>query len=220
MDPRFKGRANLLVSGREVSSRYKQLAFFGAYTGDGHTLDAGEVLFDIFLNVQYGLSPRWTLMVRAPLLLLAIPSIGIKWKAIDTDSLTLTQSFLPAYSFSDRSGLIQLRTLVSVPSTTRMISHTAVNITASTHPLTNLGERRTFLRSSLQSGYEYILENWDRLVFGPSYNFDLRSVGGYFSYLFIWDRFHLGLGVEAQDFSRIEISTEGYLPTFSLFWRL
>ena len=63
-------------------------------------------------------------------------------------------------------------------------------------------------------------KNWDRVLFGPNYNFDLKTVGGYLGYIAIWDTFHLETTLATTNISsgRLDASN-GYYLSADMFWR-
>ncbi|MEK6627493.1 MAG: hypothetical protein AABY53_02615, partial [Bdellovibrionota bacterium] len=74
--------------------------------------------------------------------------------------------------------------------------------------------------SSFQTGYEIILDKWDRFLIGPSYNFDKKALGGYFSYIWVFDRMHTQLSLNATDVTHFRLDpTDGYYGFFDIFWR-
>jgi hypothetical protein len=74
--------------------------------------------------------------------------------------------------------------------------------------------------SSLQSGYEFVMDDWNRVLLGPSYNFDNKTVGGSISYMWIWDHFHSMIGVSTTDISNLVYNLrDGYYFNFDMYWR-
>ena len=74
---------------------------------------------------------------------------------------------------------------------------------------------------SLRSFSEYVFDNWDRIAGGPSYDFDLRAIGGFLSYMMVFDHLHLSFGVHTRNFTDFRLDLEkAYFPSFAIFWRL
>jgi hypothetical protein len=104
------------------------------------------------------------------------------------------------------------------------ISHTFISIALYSF---EEAERATVIKSlgtsSFQSGYEFVLGNWDRVLLGPSYNFENKTLGGYLTYLKIWDRFHLGASLTTTDITEFTLfpqdGGDGYYLSVDAYWR-
>ena len=80
---------------------------------------------------------------------------------------------------------------------------------------------RAGVGTSFRGVTEYVFDSWDRLQFGPSYNFERDSFGGVIGYLMVFDHFHLGVSVRTVDFTNLKLDLlEGYFPWVTFFWRI
>jgi hypothetical protein len=74
--------------------------------------------------------------------------------------------------------------------------------------------------SSFQTGYEIILDNWDRFLVGPNYNFEKKGLGGYLSYVWTMNRLHVQVSVNATDITHLRLDpTDGYYGFAEVYWR-
>jgi hypothetical protein len=73
--------------------------------------------------------------------------------------------------------------------------------------------------SDIRSITEYTTDNWNRILFGPTYNVELQTFGGTVSYMFIWNSFHMSLGIATKDFTELKFGKEGYYYVYDFFWR-
>jgi hypothetical protein len=81
-------------------------------------------------------------------------------------------------------------------------------------------EPAAFARTSLRSFSEYVFDNWDRVAGGPSYDFDLGAVGGFISYLMVFDHLHLSVGFQTRNLTDFRIAADdAYFPTAAIYWR-
>ncbi len=78
---------------------------------------------------------------------------------------------------------------------------------------------RLFSDSDVRSITEYITDRWNRILFGPVYNVELQTLGGTVSHMWIWQTFHMSLGVATRDFSNLTFGQKGYYYVYDLFWR-
>ena len=67
--------------------------------------------------------------------------------------------------------------------------------------------------------YGYLLDNWNRIIFGPKIDVNKEKVGGSIGYYIIQKEFHTLIGVTANDFSHFRIGKDGYLINLDFWWR-
>lgn len=215
--PLLPGRIDLQLRGsRRNSSRYKPLAYFGPFYGDGQVLDKGESLFDPFAFYQYGISDKFTLETLATANALGVLNGGFKYEALDASFVKITTGTLVGHVIEERDTYLRLQALLTIPSNSRIQSHTQV--TYFFRPQNGLKNSLTDPQISVIN--EFIMNSWDRLLFGPTYNFELKSVGGFASLIFIWNHLHLSLGLQTQNFMKVNFSQrDAYTPTFGVWWR-
>ena len=216
----YPGRGDLLLSNnRNVSARYKRLAWFGLFLGDGHSLAKDETLVDVSTLVAHGITDRLTLGTIVVADIVA-PNLIVKYTLFDNNYFTVTPSLTGWYAPKTRASALQMRTLFSTNVNAKLISHTAISAVWANGSLEESKVNSAILRTELQSGFEYIFDSWDRLLFGPSYSFSLGTVGGYLAYLAVWDHFHVTLGIQTQNFTDFRIDpTKAYNFNVTMFWR-
>jgi hypothetical protein len=75
------GFVSLTLSGdNHIPARYKELAYFGVFTSEGHTLDRHEALISPF-QAQYGLTDTFGIKVVTALFLDGYANTGFKYQA-------------------------------------------------------------------------------------------------------------------------------------------
>jgi len=168
---------------------------------------------------------------------LKVPNVGFKVGIFDNDFVIATIGLKAMRAVDYGLNMVQPSLLVSFPTNTKMMSHIEVSValdawSSPTMPTTTepapdaMADQQAQLTTSwytpqLRSFSEYVFDNWDRVVGGPSYDFDLRAVGGFLSYMMVFDHFHLSMGVHTRNFMDFRVDLEkAYFPTFAFFWRI
>ncbi len=220
--PNLPGRADLLVTQeRSVSARYKPIVSQGVDAGPtAATLQGGEFMIGLG-NSGYGLSDSF--MVTTSLLAdaLGVPNLVAKARLWQSEDFRLAAAAGLIHAGRIKATAGQFGVLLDSQSNSRFISHSMFGVEGANTDANPYSGAAAQLQvgTRVQSGYECILNNWDRILVSPVYNFDSKSVGGYASYLFIWDHFHLSLGIASQDLTKLRFSTAGYLPRVDFYWR-
>lgn len=215
------GFASLSLQGDEsIPSKFKELAYFGVFTSEGHTLDKSETLVSPF-QLQYGLGHNFGVKVVNALWLDGYANAGIKYRVLRNKYAKITVNTLGAYKVQSRDYIWQAGGVITLPQNAKFQNHLMVNITMDpqfhdAHATRGLG---LFQDSDIRSITEYITDDWNRILYGPTYNVELQTIGGTASYMWIWDTFHLSLGIATKDFSNLEIGTDGYYYVYDMFWR-
>lgn len=203
-----------------IPSQFKELAYFGVFTSEGHTLDKKEVLVSPF-QLQYGVTNDFGVRVVNALWLDGYANIGAKYRVLTNKRAKITINSLGAYKVQSQDWIGQFGGVVTVPSNSKFQSHFMVNVTFDPQ-FTDAKATRDlglFQDSDIRSITEYITDNWNRVLYGPVYNVELQTFGGTVSYMWIWNTFHMSLGIATKDFSNLTFGTRGYYYVYDLFWR-
>ena len=220
----YVGTTDLLIrdSHLRVSSKYRPLVYQGFVIGDtAQTLYEKEFLVNYFGNIYYGYNSWLTLGTLAPVNVLGRPNANFRAKFYETDAMTLSAGMSYVKLIKEDSASLNLNLYWDSISTDALISHTFLGLgLISWDKAGDAAAAKYLTSSSFQTGYEIILNNWDRFLVGPSYNFDKKALGGYISYIWIMDRFHLQASLNATDVTHLRLDpTDGYYGFIDLFWR-
>ena len=220
----YKGTTELIMRNEdpESSSSYKSLVFMGLSSGEtAQTLRKYEFLVNIVGYLDYGLTSRFTVGSLLPGNVFSTPNVHGKYKMYESDSNVFSFGMNYFQSPETSTGAINANLYWDSISSESVISHTNLSLAlASFDKAKNLTALKGAGTSSLQSGYEFIMDDWNRVLLGPSYNFENKSVGGYVSYMWIWDHFHALFGVSTTDISNVEYNVrDGYYFNFDMYWR-
>lgn len=219
----YLGSTELLVrsSSRKISTRYKPLVYQGLSIGEtAEVLMPDENLITFLGYYSYGFKNGWMLTTIVPGYFFGLYNLNIKKQFYNSDSHILSWQLKNYFNQKDQVTRNAVELYWDSINAGNQIAHTVLTVNLAPFGIRE-GELLNIITStSLQTEYEFILDNWDRVLVGPKYNFDLKAVGGHFSYLAIWDSFNLSLTLSTVDFSSIRFDPEkGYLFSFDLFWR-
>lgn len=220
----YLGSTDLLIhkSTMLVSARYRPLVYQGVGIGDtAQTLYKGEVMVNYFGNLFYGFNDWLTLGTVAPFNVFGRPNANFRARLYDSESTTLSSGLSFVRLLKEKQATLNLNLYWDSTSTDSLITHTFLSLgliswdgAADSAAIKALGS------SSFQTGYEVILDNWDRFLIGPNYNFEKKALGGYLSYVWVFDRVHAQLSMNATDITHLRLDpTDGYYGFFDLYWR-
>lgn len=223
-NPRYKGTTDLIIKkgGKETSSKYKPLFTQGLAVGEtAETLWEQEYLITWFGQVHYGWKEWMTISTVLPADVLGAYNASGKMRVYQSASNNFAAGLNFARIPDENRSTLNMNIYWDSVSSESVISHTLLSVALfsfedakSSTAIKSLGT------SSFQTGYEFILGNWNRVLLGPSYNFESKSVGGYLSYIKIWDQFHLSLSLNSTDITSLKFAPEdGYYLLFDAYWR-
>lgn len=220
-EKRIPGFTSLtLNSNQKVPSKFKELAYFGVFTSEGHTLDKNEFLLSPF-QIQYGLTDEAGLRIVNALWLDGYANLGGKYKVLQNRFAKITLNGLGAYKVQDQDWIGQLGGVITLPANSKFQNHLMVNITfdpqyENAKATEDLG---LFRDSDIRSITEYMTDDWNRVLYGPVYNVELQTFGGTVSYMWIWNSFHISLGIATRDLTNLTFGRKGYYYVYDFFWR-
>lgn len=223
-NPVYVGTTDLVVreSQLNVSSRYRPLVYQGLAIGDtAQTLYKNEFLVNYIGNLYYGWTDWLTVGSLVPANVLGRPNLNFRARVYDSDTTTLATGFSFVRLMKEKQASLNFNFYWDSTSSDSLISHTFVGIGLATWDGAADAAALKYLTSnSFQSGYEVILGNWDRFLIGPNYNFEKKALGGYLSYVWTLDRFHLQLSLNTTDITSLRLDpTDGYYGFFDMYWR-
>ncbi len=219
----YEGNTDLIIHDRpEISARYKPLVYQGIQIGEtAQTLAKDEQLAYFAGYYQYGLNNYWSLGTWVTGFLSDNYNLSSKLRIYNDDGQTVSIGLSGAHNNLEKTGSVSLAFYWDSVSSRRQISHTVLQLGLSSWKLSEEKPAiRIFGTNSLQSGYEIVMDDWNRLLFGPIYNFEIKAVGGYVAYMWIWDTYHFSLSLNTHDISKYEIDAEkAYYGLFEMLWR-
>ncbi|WP_374033350.1 hypothetical protein ACES2I_11170 [Bdellovibrio bacteriovorus] len=221
---RYKGTTDLIIKKgtKETSSKYKPLFTQGIAVGEtAETLWENEFLITWFGQVNYGWKEWLTVSSIIPADILGAYNANIKTRLYQSASNNFAGGLNFARIPNENRSTLNLNIYWDSISSESVVSHTLLSVALfSFEDAANATAIKSLGTSSFQTGYEFILDNWDRVLLGPSYNFESKAVGGYLSYVKIWDQFHLSFSLNSTDITSLKYAPEdGYYLLFDAYWR-
>lgn len=221
----YPGRTDLLVHDRRraQAALFRPLFLQGTAVGEtAQTLEEDEMLISIFGQFSYGVYERWTVGTLVPGLFLSSPNGSVKYRFIDTQDDTVSTALNVTKLRDSHTTGVNLSFYWDSITSPKMVSHTLVTFALGTiEQAEDTVAIKAAGTSSLQTGYEWIREDWNRVLFGPNYNFETRTLGGYLSMQWIWTRFHLQATVFSTNVREPKWDPKsGYGALIEGYWRL
>lgn len=220
----YVGTTDLIIknTNQNISSRYRPLVYQGFVIGDtAQTLYEKEFLVNYFGNLYYGYTDWLTIGTLAPVNVLGRPNANFRARVYDSDSTTLAVGASFVRLNKENEASLNLNFYWDSTSTDALVSHTFVGLgLVNWSGSAEAAALKYLTSSSFQTGYEVIMDDWNRVLVGPSYNFERKALGGYLSYVWIMDRFHAQISVNATDITHLRLDpTDGYYGFFDMYWR-
>lgn len=221
---KYTGTTDLIVkkSNHNISSKYKPLFTQGISVGEtAQTLWENEYLLTWYGQVSYGWNDWLTVNTVVPLDFLGGPNAAAKARVFESFSNVVSAGLNFVKIPNETRSTLNFNLYWDSVSSESVIGHTLLSMALFSF---DQAEDATAIKSlgtsSFQTGYEIILKNWDRVLLGPSYNFENKALGGYLTYLRIWDKFHLSFSLNATNIASLKYApVDGYYLTFDAYWR-
>ncbi len=209
-----------LKGSHKIPSQYKELAYMGVFSSDGHTLDKNEFLISPF-QIQYGINDNISVKIVNALFLDGYVNTGGKVRIVNNKYAKITLNTFGAYKLQSQDWIGQFGGILTMPSNAKFQTHWMANFTfdpqfEEAHATKSLG---LYQDSDIRSITEYITDSWNRVLWGPTYNVKLQTFGGTLSYMWIWDSFHMSLGLATKNFADLNFGRESYYYVYDFFWR-
>lgn len=220
----FIGSTDLIVksSERSISSKYRPLVYQGLSIGDtAQVLYKDEFLVNYLGNLSYGAMDWLTLGTFVPVNLIGRPNANFRARFYDSESTTLSTGLSFVRLVDKKQANLNANFYWDATSSDNLISHTFLSLSLiSWDGTAEASAIKALTSSTFQTGYELVTSSWDRVLIGPSYNFQNKSLGGYLSYIWIYDRFHAQLSINSTDITHFRLDpTDGYYGFFDFYWR-
>lgn len=223
-NPKYKGTTDLMIQRRSplVSAKYKPLITQGLSVGDtAETLWEDEYLVTWYGQLDYGWKDWLTVETIVPAYILGAYNAAAKFRVYQSNSTVISMGPNFARIPSEDRSTLNLNFYWDSISSESTLSHTFFTLALlSFENAEDATAVKSLGTSSFQTGYEFIMPNWDRVLLGPTYNFEKKAVGGYLTYVKIWDRFHGSVSLNSTNVSSMKLSpVDGYYFTVDAYWR-
>ncbi|MFZ4714567.1 MAG: hypothetical protein ACOYL6_12670 [Bacteriovoracaceae bacterium] len=221
----FNGSYHLLQAhDRNAQNRYRPLTYLGYWSGQtASNLTKNEWLLGPTI-MSYGIHERFQLSTTPFLNLVDIYNFGTKFILKSEDSYTFSSGIdFSHYAQYDQDPL-DFSFMFDTFGSSRIISYTKLTFrdqrpTTDSYFYAGTQQNRNGYTTELQNYYGLMLDNWNRILFGPKYNFDEKILGGNISYAFLGKHTTFILGGMTEDFSKPHLGSNGYRLIFDFYWR-
>lgn len=221
----FDGSYNLLQpNDRKAHNRYRPLTYLGYWSGQtAANLTQNEWLIGPTI-MSYGLHNRIQLSTTPFLNFVDIYNIQSKYILKDDDTYTFSAGLDFSHYAKYDEDPVDISFMFDTFNSSRILSYTKLafrDYRPSTDSYFYAGTEQTSrgYTAELQNYYGVMLNNWNRILFGPKYNFDEKVLGGNISYAFLGQHTTFIVGGITEDFSRTRIGSNGYRLIFDFYWR-
>jgi hypothetical protein len=220
----FIGTTDLIVKKSElnISSKYRPLFYQGITIGEtAQTLYKNEFLVNYIGTLSYGVNDWLTLGTFLPGNLINSPNGNIKTRVWSTDATTVSTGLSYVDLQAENEATLNFNFWWDSISSDAIISHTYLSLgLVKWEGAKDAAAIKALGSSSFQTGYEVIRSDWDRVLIGPNYNFEKKALGGFLSYVWIYDRFHAQVSINSTDITHFRLDpTDGYYGFFDFYWR-
>lgn len=220
----YLGTTDLVIKSSDlnISSKYRPLFYQGPTIGEtAQTLFEHEFLFNYLGSAFFGVYDWLTVGTNAPANLFIGPNMNMYAKFYDTESTTLTAGLSFLQLNKENQSVLNANFYWDSTSSDSLISHTQLSLgLIRWDRAAESTAVKMLTSSSFQTGYELIKDDWDRVLIGPSYNFEKKSLGGFISYIWIFDRLHLQISINSTDVTQFKLDVQdGYYGFFDIYWR-
>ena len=205
-----------------TSYQYRPLITQGATIGEtAQTLWKHEVFFDAFGTLGYGITNGLSFSTNLAALALGSPNGVLKGRVYQNDTQTWSLSLSSAQERSSSEKLFNVDLMWDSILNKKMIAHSLVSAAViSFDSAKDAAVLKSYGNSSIQTGYEYIFDDWSRFLIGPSYNIDQKAIGGYIGYVKIINNLHLQASLTTSNIRELKMSAkEGYFFILDAYWR-
>ena len=208
-------------SKQKTSSRYRLLLTQGQNIETAETLWQNESLVFWYGLYYYGLTDRISFGTLVPGYFVKSPNLSIKTKIYDGTS-NLVSVGLTAVKVADEPvTTLNFNFMWDALNSNSNISHTFLSFAFRRY---EDADQRTYIKAygntTLQTGHEFLLSNWSRILIGPNINVENKTVGGYLAWVKIFDHFHFQLSLNSTNIQSVKFSEkDGYYPVLDAYWR-
>lgn len=220
----YLGRTDHMVmrSYQNISARYKPLFTQGFSIGEtAETLWRDEFFFTYYGQIYYGVYDFLSVGTLVPLNAVGSANGMIKARIYRSDTHVVAAGLTYTKIPNSTESTLNINFMWDSISNADSVTHNFISLAVlSFDKAEDASAIKSLGTSSLQTGYEFIMDDWSRILFGPNFNFETKTVGGYLSYLKIWDQTHLQISLNSTNIRSFKLSpTDGYYAFFDAYWR-
>lgn len=208
-------------SEKTISSRYRLLLTQGQNIETAETLWQYESLVFWYGLYYFGLTNRISIGTLFPGYLVNSPNISLKTKIYNGSNNLLAVGLTAVKVPNDSMTTLNFNFMWDAINSSSNISHTFLSFAFRRF---QDADQKTYIKAygntTLQTGHEFLLSNWSRILIGPNINVETKKVGGYLAWVKLFDHFHFQVSINSTNIQSVRLSQEdGYYPVVDAYWR-
>jgi hypothetical protein len=207
---------------RNQAQKYLPLFSQGSLIGDtAHSLLKSELHFNTLGSLSFGLTDWLTTSVNLPATALGSPNLRFKSNFYNKGAQSWAFATSVAQERKSDQRLVNIDLIWDSVLTESLIAHSMLSIAViSFDEASGVAAIRSYGSSTIQTGYEILMNDWNRILVGPTFNVDTQAVGGYLSYLSFYKNLLIQFSITSNNLRVPKFSSEeGYLPYLEFAWR-
>lgn len=214
---------NLIVrnSDQSISSRYRLLLTQGQNIETAETLWKHESLVFWYGLYYFGITNRISLGTLVPGYFVNSPNLSLKTKIYNGTNNLVAIGLTAVKVANEPVTSLNMNLMWDSINSSSNISHTFLSFAFRRY---EDADQKTYIKAfgttTLQTGHEFLLSNWSRILIGPNINVETKKVGGYLAWVKIFDHFHFQVSVNSTNIQSVKFDEkDGYYPVLDAYWR-
>lgn len=208
-------------SRKKISSRYRLLLTQGQNIETAETLWKNESLVFWYGLYYYGITDRISVGTLVPGYFVQSPNLSVKTKIYDGTNNLVSVGLTAVKVANEPVTTLNFNFMWDSLNSSSNISHTFLSFAFRRY---EDADERTYIKAygntTLQTGHEFLLSNWSRILIGPNINVENKTVGGYLAWVKIFDHFHFQLSLNSTNIQSVKFDQkDGYYPVLDAYWR-
>ncbi len=208
---------------KDIAAKFKHLVYLDYQLGQAAaTLDKHENLAGL-TTYAYGVTNNFQLDSTTLLNFAKIFNVGAKLNVLSGEDyrVSLYSKYYRYFKYQNQSAY-DFEAIIDKTSNTNMMTFTKVSHKVRRPEGSGILTPNIYTKSSnteVQTIYGYILNNWNRVLLGPKYNIEQKTLGGAAIYTVIYNHFHWSFALQTSNLSKLRLGKDGYDYYLDFYWR-
>ena len=208
---------------KNISAKFKPLVYLDYQLGQAAaTLDEKENLAGLTIYA-YGITNHLQIDTTTILDVVKIPNVGIKGNFLRGEDFSVS-AYAKYYRYLkyDNRSAFDFELIIDKASNSNMMTFTKLSHKVRRPQGSGILTPNIYTEHSsteVQTIYGYIFSSWNRLLLGPKYNFEERTVGGAAIYTLFYKHMHWSFALQTPNISNLRLGTESYNYYLDFYWR-
>lgn len=208
---------------KDIASKFKHLVYLDYQLGQAAaTLDKHEHMLGL-TTYAYGITNSLQVDTTTLFNFVKIPNAGVKLNVLAGEDFRVSlYTKYYRYLKYDNQNAFDFEAIVDKTANTNMMTFTKVSHKVRRPEGSGILTPNIYSKQSnteIQTIYGYILNNWNRILLGPKYNFEQKTLGGAAIYTVIYNHFHWSFALQTSNLSKLQLGNNGYDYYLDFYWR-